>query len=405
MNLRRPRTATLVVALTSLCAVAALACAPAGAAASSAVPNGFVGTMVDGPIYPVTAPSVDVGGQFDKMVAAGVESVRAVFDWSYAQPYKTWSQVPAADLNEFTDVAGIPTRFTEMDQIVAAAAAHGITVLPVILYTPGWAAGKHPPQDFAIPRGTQPYANFVAGLVDRYGPNGSFWRSQSRAVPIRMWQIWNEPNISVFWWKHPYQRSYVKLLHAAHDAIKHRDPGARVVLAGLPNYSWIQLQKIYAVPDAAKWFDVAAIHPYTKNPTGVITILQKVRQVMDQAGDRSKPIVADEISWPSSLGKTDHNVGFDISTTENGQARKIAKMLPLLGADRKSLNLLGFYYYTWATVENPNGLSFTYSGLEKYDLSSETFTAKPALGAFTSASLALEHCRQKGSVATVCAAH
>jgi arabinogalactan endo-1,4-beta-galactosidase len=205
-----------------------------------------------------------------------------------------------------------------------------------------------------------------------------------------MWQIWNEPNISVFWWKHPYQRSYVKLLHAAHDAIKHRDPGAKVVLAGLPNFSWIQLGKLYKVRGVSKWFDVAAVHPYTKTPKGVITILQKARQVMDQNGDRNKQIVADEISWPSSRGKTDHNVGFDFATTERGQARKLAKMLPMLGANRKSLNLLGFYYYTWATVENPNGLAFDYSGLEKYDPTTGVFTAKPALSAFTNAALALE---------------
>jgi arabinogalactan endo-1,4-beta-galactosidase len=346
--------------------------------------------MVDGPLYPVTAPGIDFNAQFAKMAAAGVQSVRAVFDWSFAQPYRQWSDVPAADLDQFADERGIPTRFSEMDEIVAAAASQGMSVLPVILYTPGWAAGPHPNQDFAIPKGTQPYANFVAALVDRYGPGGTFWLTHSPAVPIRMWQIWNEPNISVFWWKHPYQRSYVKLLHAAHDAIKHRDPGAKVVLAGLPNFSWIQLGKLYKVRGVSKWFDVAAVHPYTKTPTGVITILQKARQVMDQNGDRNKQIVADEISWPSSRGKTDHNVGFDFATTERGQARKLAKMLPMLGANRKSLNLLGFYYYTWATVENPNGLAFDYSGLEKYDPTTGVFTAKPALSAFTNAALTLE---------------
>lgn len=402
MTFRRPGMATLAVAL--IAATLTVAGAPAAASAAPAVPPGFVGVMADGPLYPVTAQGVDLNAQFDRMVASGVESVRAVFDWSFAQPYKSWSQVPAADLNEFTDVAGVPTRFGEMDEIVAAAAAHGMTVLPVVLYTPGWAAGPHPSQDFAIPKGTQPYANFLGGLVDRYGPNGTFWQTHTLAVPIRMWQIWNEPNISVFWWKHPYQRSYVKLLHAAHEAVKHRDPGAKIVLAGLPNFSWVQLQKILKVPGASRWFDVAAIHPYTKNPSGVITILKKARQALDQGGAANKELVADEISWPSSLGKTSHNVGFDFATTERGQARKIAQMLPLLGANRRSLRLIGFYYYTWATVENPVGLAFTYAGLEKFDPSSEMFTAKPALTAFTSAALTLEHCRQKGTLASTCAA-
>jgi hypothetical protein len=401
MSFRRPRTAGLVVALLVIVGLPASASAGADAAAPR-VPQGFVGMMVDGPLYPVPAPGIDFNAQFDKMVAAGVESVRAVFDWSFAQPYRDWSDVPAADLDQFTDERGIPTRFSEMDQLVAAASSHGVSVLPVVLYTPSWAAARHPRRDFAIPKGTQPYANFVAALVDRYGPNGTFWLTHSPTVPIRMWQIWNEPNISVFWWKHPYQRSYVQLLHAAHDAIKHRDRGAKVVLAGLPNFSWIQLAKLYAVPGVRRWFDVAAVHPYTKTPKGVITILRKDRQVMDQNGDRNKQIVADEISWPSSLGETDHNVGFDFATTERGQARKLAKMLPMLGAERRSLNLLGFYYYTWAAVEDPNGLAFGYSGLEKYNPATGVFTAKPALSAFTSAALGLERCAQKGSLATVC---
>jgi len=392
----------MTVALACAC-VLACACIPAPAAAAPAVPQGFVGMMVDGPLYPVTDPGIDLASQFDKMVASGVDGVRVVFDWSFAQPYRSWSHVPAADLDQFTDVNGIPTRFSEMDEIVAAASSHGMTVLPVLLYAPGWDAAPHPHNRFARPASPGPYANFLVALIHRYGPHGTFWQTHSPAVPIRMWQIWNEPNISVFWPDHPYERPYVKLLRASYKAIKHADPGAKVVLAGLPNFSWIQLRKIIEVPGASRWFDVAAIHPYTKQPQGVITILQKARQVLDAAGDKRKQLVADEISWPSSLGKTDRNVGLDFATTEAGQARNIAKLLPMLGQERKSLNLLGFYYYTWATVEDRGGLAFDFSGLEKYNPATNVFTAKPALSAFTNASLALEHCSRKAVVASVCA--
>ena len=47
---------------------------------------------VDGPLYPGPADGVDLGSQFDTMVANGVESMRVVFDWSFAQPYSTWSR-------------------------------------------------------------------------------------------------------------------------------------------------------------------------------------------------------------------------------------------------------------------------------------------------------------------------
>jgi arabinogalactan endo-1,4-beta-galactosidase len=217
-----------------------------------------------------------------------------------------------------------------------------------------------------------------------------------------MWQVWNEPNINVFWPRRPFQPTYVKLLRAAHNAIKAADPGAKVVLAGLPNYSWVQISKLYKA-GARDLFDVAAVHPYTKYPQGVITIIQKVRQVMNAAGDSNKTIIADEVSWPSSVGKTDHNVGYDFATTEAGQARNLATLLPLLGQYRKSLGIGGFYYYTWAADEQPNTLAFDFAGLERFSLTDETFTPKPALSAFSHAALALEHCARKGSVATSCA--
>ena len=43
-------------------------------------------------------------------------------------------------------------------------------------------------------------------LVRRYGPRGSLWRERPGAaasLPIRSWQIWNEPNLRVYWCNKP----------------------------------------------------------------------------------------------------------------------------------------------------------------------------------------------------------
>jgi hypothetical protein len=356
---------------------------------------------IDGPLFPTIAPGVNIGTQMRNMVAAGVGAVRVVFDWSYAQPYKRWSEVPADIKSQFVTDNGIPTRFGDLDQLVTFAAQYGLRLLPIVLYTPGWDAAPHPSDAWATPQKDGSYANFLSDLVDRYGLHGTLWQTTSPVLPVRMWQIWNEPNIHVFWPKQPFQASYVALLSAAHRAIKEIDPGAQVVLAGLPNDSWRQLAKIYQIHGARGDFDVVAVHPYTADPNGVITILGYVRQVMNAAGDARKPIIADEVSWPSSLGKTGHNNGLDIATTEAGQARKIAALLPLLGADRKRLNLLGFYYYTWAGRDDRDGGAFDFSGLFHYGR--DAFSAKPAFDAFRAAALSLEHCRKKGIVPTVCA--
>jgi hypothetical protein len=356
--------------------------------------------VVDEPVWP--DPFVDLAKQFDVMVSSGVESVRVVFDWANAQPYQNWSDVPASQRSQFVDVGGIPTNFTPMDQLVGLAASRGLSVLPVILNAPSWGGQSYPGGTVRIPRTPGPYAAFAKALVQRYGSRGTFWSNDPYGgrVPIEMWQVWNEPNILAFWPKPPYYARYLALLRAAHAAIKAADPKAKVVLAGLPNFSWFELARIYGFRGARKLFDVVAVHPYTKTPQGVITILTYVRQVMNKAGDRNKPLLADEVSWPSSLGHTNHNVGYDFATTETGQARNITKLLPMLARNRVRLGLGGFYYYDWAGFERQNKLAFEFAGL--FRVSDGRFIAKPAFSAFRRGTLAIEGCRSKGPLATDC---
>jgi hypothetical protein len=390
--------------IAALAAVVAAWPSPAGAArarpASARVPQGFAGIVVDEPVWP--DPYVDLQKQLDAMVASGVESIRVVFNWSSAQPYKNWKSVPAGQKSQFVNAGGVPTNFFFLDQLVSAASRDGLRVLPVVLSAPRWDGESRKGALVAIPKTPGPYAAFVKALVQRYGPNGSFWQTYPypTKVPIKWWQIWNEPNIYPFWPIQPFQSRYVALLAAAHRAIKSVDPTAKVVFAGMPNYSWLNLQKVYKIRGARSQFDVVAVHPYTKNAQGVMTILGYVRQVMNQAGDSKKPIIADEMSWPSSVGKTNHNVGYDFASTESGQAQKIKQVLPLLVANRKKLGIAGFYYYDWAGLERHNELAFDFAGL--FRLSNGKFVAKPAYRAFRQGVLSMERCKSKGAVATDC---
>jgi hypothetical protein len=383
-----------------------LAAPGAGSSAPSRVPtrvpSGFVGTVVGTPLFPNTNARVSLAQQLDVMVASGVETVRVALDWASAQPYSDWNEVPASKAHKLVDAGGIPTDFGPIDQLVTLAAQRGLTVLPTILNAPAWDSQYVQGATVDIPKSPYWYAQFVKALVERYGPQGTFWNNHSPTGPIRMWQIWNEVNIPAFWPQTPsFATTYVTLLQAASAAIKGADPGAQVVLAGLPNYSWVNLAQIYQVSGARAAFDVVAVHPYTRSPRGVITILSKVRRVMNAAGDRRKPIVADEISWPSAQGQTTHTLGLDIATTEAGQARELSQVIPLLGKNRKRLGLMGFYYYTWASTERRDGLPFDFAGLLKF--SSGRFVEKPALAAFSRAALALERCRRKRARAVACA--
>jgi arabinogalactan endo-1,4-beta-galactosidase len=362
------------------------------------VPPRFVGMDVTPPVFSNQVPGDE---QLNRMVASGVESIRVAFNWAAAQPYKDWLKVPSDKVSDFESGAkGVPTDFTLTDQIVEAAARHGLTVLPTVLYAPPWdgAPNKH---GFQTPKHTQPFADYLTTLIDRYGPNGVFW-AHNRDVPklpIRMWQIWNEENLPAYW-PRPFVKKYVRLLKASHKAIKAADPGAKVVLGALTDYSWLDLGKIEKVPGARQSFDYIAVNNFTATVDHWLLIMRLVRRAADQAGDSRKPMLATELSWPSAKGKSDQHYDWDV--TEAGQAKMISEVLPAIAAQRAKLNLAGFYYYNWMGIEYRNAPAFNFAGLLKLVRQSGKIQVKPALAAFKRGALALEHCRKKGAVATRC---
>lgn len=359
----------------------------------------LVGVMFDGPM--LGAP-INFEQQLGLATASGVESLRVAVTWSLLQPYPNMAAVPAAQRSGFMSVGGVPTQFRGLDLIVSAAAKQHVTILPQVQGTPGWDALRAGDPS-SPPRDPTAYGRLMAGLVKRYGPNGTLWSSHPELpkVPIRNWQIWNEPHFTRYWSVQPFAPGYGRLLKSAYFSIKGADPGAKVVLAGLADFSWQYLQQIYDQPGAGKAFDVVAIHPYTNQPAGVIEILRRVRAVMDRNGDSAKPILATEITWPSSEGKAPPQFG--VSATEPQQAERLAKAVPLLIANQHRLGLMGFYWYTWMGDETPGKgkYGFDYAGLLKYV--SGKVTAKPALAVFKRSVLALEGCHSKSGNATVCA--
>lgn len=389
--------------LAMLAAALALSITASGAAGASSgsrlpgtpVPQGFVGVDLDGP--PLIADDhVDLTRQFDLMVANGVQTIRVAFSWASAQPYQHWSDVPVDQAGHFVNVNGRPTNFDATDQIVQLAAARGIQVLPTILYSPAWDAGRNR-HGYPPPARPGPYAAYLTALIDRYGPKGTFWKARAARKPIRMWQVWNEPNLT-YYWSQPFAKSYVKLLKAAHSAVKRADPGAKVVLAALTNTAWKYLGQVDHVKGALKAYDVIAVNGFTSTPDRVITYLQLIRRAANRQGNR-KPLLATEVSWTSAKGRSPQH--FTWNTTERGQAKNIAALIPLLAKHRQNLDLLGFDYYTWMGQEKRHAPAFDFAGLLRFR-SSGQIVKKPALTAYERSALAIEGCRRKGAKATSC---
>lgn len=339
----------------------------APATASAATPKRFFGVMADGPLESGVVP---IASQAPLMKSSGVGSVRLAVYWSDLQP----QQGQAPD-------------FTWLDARIGPLAAQRIDVLPVVLRTPTWAR-QNPEAVGSPPRSNADYASFLTALVGRYGPAGSFWAENPGLprVPVRRWQIWNEPELVKYFSpaknQNGWARPYVSLLKAAHGAIRRADPGAKVVAAGLTGYTWADLRKIYAA-GGRRYFDVAAIHPFSKRVENVLRHVRYTRSVMGKAGDSKKSLALTEVSWSSGQGRSSLNYGWE--TTEAGQASILRSALRQLAANRTRWRLAGLWWYTWMSRPAGSPESFDYAGLRRQSSAADDGSAaisKPALAAW-----------------------
>jgi hypothetical protein len=188
---------------------------------------------------------------------------------------------------------------------------------------------------------------FAATLVRRYGPRGRFWSAHPELpkVPIRAWQVWNEPSLPAYWPSGPDPAQYTQLLSRVARSIRHLDPGADVVTAGIPN-SRLGIpfddfvRGMYRAGGRGS-FDTLAIHPYARDAAGVVEAVTSARRLMDENGDRRSHIWVTELGWADSGPPSSFTVG------AAGQARRIESALKALVALRSQERLNGVVYFGW----------------------------------------------------------
>jgi len=287
--------------------VAAIAISAVFASAASALPAGFWG------VVPQSHLNAE---QFQRLGRGGVESVRIPVSWAAVQP----NQGGQFDWSGF-------------DGQVEEAAKAGIKVLPFLSGAPEWAvpakavpgagglkAPAHLPVGGAARTG---WAAFLTSAVARYGPTGSFW-SEHPGVPvrpIRVWQIWNEPNFKYFIAK-PNPAEYGKLVKISYTALRAADPAAQVVLAGLfarpkgartaagkhKSLNWYAsdfVDQMYKrTPGVKTRFNGVALHPYTIRANELPGVTEEFRKVLAANGDPGKGLWMTELGWSSGKANT-----------------------------------------------------------------------------------------------------
>lgn len=101
------------------------------------------------------------------------------------------------------------------------------------LFQPVFADGSdHTTLDIPI-NPDNPWAQFVFLAVSRYKPGGilALERGFPEDAGIRVWEVWNEPDLPAFWRGGP--KAYARLLKIAAIVIKTVDPEATVMFGGL----------------------------------------------------------------------------------------------------------------------------------------------------------------------------
>ena len=366
--------------LTVAVMLAALVAATPAEAAKRQVPRGWLGVVADGPVMEGALGPQD--GEWDLLAGSGAESVRIAFRWRAMQPKKG----EAPDL-------------TTTDALVLGAAKRGLRVVPVVQGTPDWAARFKNKHGGSPPRKVSYFTSFVRRLVKRYGSSGTVWTEHPEVgkLPIREWQIWNEPNFREFWAQRPFAKTFVPLMRASYKTVHRTDKHAKVVLAGMANESWTGLKRVYQYGGRGT-FDAVALHPYTAKPANVIKLIKLARDVMRAYGDGKRPIWITELSFPAAKGKVDHPFGFE--TTQSGQVKRLKASLRSLAKQRRKLHVERVFWYAWLTTENRTS-SFSWSGLRR--LRNGTIVSSSALPAFQSVAEQLEGCAHAPGHAGSCA--
>jgi hypothetical protein len=379
------RSATL--GSTLLCILALLAAATPAHAAKVRRSVDAVGVGVNGILdrngYPISIADdhVQLAG------SSGIRLGRTDAFWAWAEPNS-----PRNGRHRYD--------WSRLDNAPELLAADGIRWLPILDYSTYWAATV-PGNDKTPPTSDADYAAYADAFARRYGRGGSFWAEHPElpTLPVTAYEIWNEPNLHVFWQPTPDPKRYASMYAAARDAIKRVDPKAAVLVGGLAPYADSYVKQMYAArPDLHGKVDAVAYHPYGPDADLVLRLVRKLRGTLDDLGEADVPLWITEVGWPTQ-GTGGLSATALPDATRAGNLSLVADAL--LGSNCAVETITP---YTWATPESDPGhdemwLGIFHPNMEPTEagdayLAAVARNAKAARG---DAQLAVELCHDRGS--------
>lgn len=323
------RVLTLALALGILCAFAPAAGArPAGQIAGVAV---HPWRMED----PETLDRTFAG-----IAATGVRLVRVDLIWAQVEGDRPGDE-----------------DWSRMDAIAAAAARHGLGLMPVVAYSPDWAS---PSGDLWAYPDDRPFERFFAAALRRY-------------PQVPAWEIWNEPNSPVFGKPTPDPAGFVELLRSARRARDGVGSHAKLVAGGLaPSGSLGVVQWIdqVAIRGGLGLVDGLGVHPYSPSepddPAAWMMRLQGLHDHLAALGHPDLPLWLTEYGAPTMAVAN----GYGPALTEGQQADRLRRAFAV------ATRLPWVENLTW--YEYRDGCSNRLDAECDFGLVREDFSPKPA---------------------------
>jgi hypothetical protein len=326
-----PRRASSISSVLAV-AILALASLSAASSADARLPRDFFGVV---PQTPLTKADTS------RMRRGGIDVVRVPV---------TWHDVQRTARGGF-DWSGV-------DQTVALLARSRLDMLPILYGTPRWLTHRESNLPTATARQRQAWVTFVRAAVERYGTRGSFWTEHGPGTvdpvprnPVRLWQVWNEPNFFYFATRVSPSR-YARLLKLSSQTIRRADGRAETILGGLfgnpkprPPRGMDSddfLDRLYGA-GIKRSFDGIALHPYAADAGELRRLTEALRSVAVRNRDPGVDLYVTEMGWGSQ--RNPRRVSFEVGRRE--QARELRRAFTYLIRNQGRLNVKQVHWFSW----------------------------------------------------------
>lgn len=200
-------------------------------------------------------------GEMEKMEALGIKWVRMDLFWSHVEKEKGKYD------------------FSAYDRLMGHLKKHQIRPLFILDYGNDLYEKGAPKSDAA----QAAFVNFARKAVERYRGQGV------------LWEMWNEPNLPMFWQPEPNVELYSKLAVSVGKAIREIAPEEWYIGPATSGFDWAFLEGTFS-RGVLSYFDAVSVHPYRQTqPETSLEDWRKLRLLTSKySGGRSLPLLSGE---------------------------------------------------------------------------------------------------------------